>query len=67
MNITLLQAECDALEYELVPALLRLGMNSITILHSDVEDYVVYDALATFLPGPGPASVIYSAHTECVF
>jgi hypothetical protein len=44
-------AECEALEGELVPNLLRLHMNSITVLHSDVEDYVTYDTLPHFLPG----------------
>jgi hypothetical protein len=49
--------ECAALEAEIVPALLRLKMNSLTVLHSDVEDYVSYDNLSVFLPN---APVIYA-------
>ena len=58
VDTELLQSECSALEGELVPALLRLGMNSITILHSDVEDYITYDALPSFRPD---APQIYNA------
>jgi hypothetical protein len=51
--------ECEALEGELVPNLLRLHMNSITVLHSDVEDYVTYDTLPQYLPG---APAVYHAN-----
>lgn len=57
INATLITAEMQALEYEIVPALLRLRMNSLTILHSDVEDYVTYASLPNFLPGTTPTTV----------
>jgi hypothetical protein len=50
-------AEATALEAEVVPAILRLRMNTLTVLHSDVEDYVSYDLLSHFLPG---APTIYA-------
>jgi hypothetical protein len=46
-----LAAECAALEAEVVPALLRLRMNALIVLHSDIEDYVTYDTLPQRLPG----------------
>ncbi len=52
-----LAAECAALEAEVVPALLRLRMNALVVLHSDIEDYVTYDALPGYLPG---APAIYA-------
>lgn len=42
-DVAAIQAEADALEAEVVPAILRLRMNTLTVLHSDVEDYVSYD------------------------
>ena len=48
-NTTALLEEAHMLEYEIMPALLRLRMNSITILHSDIEDYVSYDLLPRYL------------------
>jgi hypothetical protein len=51
-------AECAALEAEVVPALLRLRMNALIVLHSDIEDYVTYDSLPALLPG---APAIYAA------
>jgi hypothetical protein len=51
-------AECAALEAEVVPALLRLRMNALIVLHSDIEDYVTYDTLPALLPG---APAIYAA------
>jgi hypothetical protein len=41
-----------------VPALLRLRMNALIVLHSDIEDYVTYDTLPAHLPG---APAIYAA------
>jgi hypothetical protein len=40
-----------------VPALLRLRMNALVVLHSDIEDYVTYDTLPSHLPG---APAIYA-------
>ena len=54
-------AEAAALEAEIVPALLRLRMNALVVLHSDVEDYVTYDSLPSFLPG---APAVAAAHLE---
>jgi len=53
--------EAAALEAEVVPALLRLRMNALIVLHSDVEDYVTYDTLPSFLPG---APAIYAANAS---
>lgn len=50
-NVTAIAGEAAALEGEVVPALLRLRMNALVVLHSDVEDYVTYDSLPGFLPG----------------
>ena len=58
-NISLLQEETLLLEYEIVPAILRLQLNSLTILHSDLEDYVNYDTLNTFIPN---APIIYPSN-----
>jgi len=57
-NVTAISAECAALEAEVVPALLRLRMNALIVLHSDLEDYVTYDSLPRFLPG---APAVYNA------
>jgi hypothetical protein len=57
-DVAAIAAEAAALEAEVVPALLRLRMNTLIVLHSDVEDYVNYDALPTYLPN---APVIYNA------
>lgn len=53
--------ECAALEAEVVPALLRLRMNALIVLHSDIEDYVTYDTLPNFLPG---APQIYPSNSS---
>lgn len=50
-NVSAIAGDAAALEAEIVPALLRLRMNTLVVLHSDVEDYVTYDTLPTFLPG----------------
>jgi hypothetical protein len=42
-DVASIHAEAEALEAEVIPALLRLRMNTLTVLHSDVEDYVNYD------------------------
>ena len=57
-NVSVIAAECAALEAEVVPALLRLKMNALIVLHSDLEDYVTYDSLPSFLPG---APAVYNA------
>jgi hypothetical protein len=44
-----------------LPALLRLRMNALIVLHSDLEDYVTYDSLPRFLPG---APAIYNASDD---
>lgn len=56
-DTTAIAAEAAALEAEIVPALLRLRMNTLVVLNSDMEDYVTYDTLPTYLPG---APAIYS-------
>ena len=58
-DVAAIAEECSALEAELVPALLRLRFNALIVLHSDLEDYVTYDALPHFLPG---APAIYAAN-----
>ena len=57
-DVVAITAEAAALETEIVPALLRLRMNTLIVLHSDVEDYVTYDTLPAFLPG---APTIYNS------
>lgn len=61
-NVSVIAAEAAALEAELVPALLRLRMNSVIILHSDIEDYITYDTLPRFLPGAPPVYAADDAH-----
>ena len=58
-DVAAIAGEAAALEAEVVPALLRLRMNALIVLHSDVEDYVTYDSLPSFLPG---APAIYAAN-----
>lgn len=58
-DIAAIAGEAAALEAEVVPALLRLRMNALIVLHSDVEDYVTYDTLRSYLPG---APAIYPAN-----
>lgn len=53
-NVSLLIDETLLLEYEIIPAILRLRMNSLTILHSDLEDYVTYDTLPQYMPNAPP-------------
>jgi len=50
-DIAAISSEAAALEAEIVPAILRLRMNTLIVLHSDIEDYVTYDTLSSFLPG----------------
>ena len=52
-----ISTEALSLEAEIIPALLRLRMNSLIVLHSDIEDYITYDTLPSFLPG---APAVYS-------
>lgn len=56
-DVGAIAAEAAALEAEIVPALLRLRMNSLIVLHSDMEDFVTYDSLPQFLPN---APAIYA-------
>jgi hypothetical protein len=56
-NTSAIAQEAAALEGEIVPALLRLRMNALIVLHSDIEDYVTYDSLPALLPG---APAIYA-------
>jgi hypothetical protein len=61
-NASAIAAECAALEAEVVPAMLRLRMNALVVLHSDLEDYVTYDSLPAFLPGAPAVYPVSSAH-----
>ena len=56
-NTEAITTEALSLEAEIIPALLRLRMNSLIVLHSDIEDYVTYDTLSSFFPG---APAVYS-------
>jgi hypothetical protein len=58
-NMSAIASEAAALEAEIVPALLRLKMNTLIVLNSDVEDYVSYDQLPQFMPN---APVIYASN-----
>ena len=56
-DIAAIASEAAALEAEIIPNMLRLRMNTLIVLHSDVEDYITYDTLPTFLPN---APQVYS-------
>jgi hypothetical protein len=61
-DVVAIAAEAAALEAEIIPALLRLRMNTLIVLHSNVEDYVTYDTLQSFLPGAPPIYNASDAH-----
>jgi hypothetical protein len=66
MNMDAVAAEAAALEAEMVPPILRLGFNSLTLLHSDIEDYVTYATLPAFLPGAPPVYPANDTHWKRV-
>jgi hypothetical protein len=56
-DIDIISNEALSLEIEIIPAMLRLRMNTLIVLNSDIEDYITYDTLPIYLPN---APVIYS-------